>query len=63
MLGSILSLTRRVDRMETSVGSIVNKIDAVLIKLEAMEKLKMRHQEEMTKIIDQINRVNNILEF
>lgn len=58
MFHLFFSLSRRVDRMETSVGSIVNKIDAVLIKLEAMEKLKMRHQEEMTRIIDQIHRAS-----
>jgi len=31
-------LQRRVDRMENSIGSIVTKIDAVLVKLEAMER-------------------------
>nr|QCO69757.1 polycystin-2 [Amphibalanus improvisus] len=35
-----MSLKNRVDRMEHSIGSIVSKIDAVLIKLEGMEKGK-----------------------
>ena len=35
-------LARRVDRMEHSIGSIVSKIDAVLIKLDTMEKAKTR---------------------
>ena len=34
-------LTRRVERMEKSVGSIVTKIDAVIVKLEGMEKNKI----------------------
>lgn len=50
-------LTRRVDRLEHSIGSIVNKIDAVLGKLENMETLKKQHQEEMRKIMDQIHEV------
>uniref|UniRef100_H2Y8T3 EF-hand domain-containing protein n=1 Tax=Ciona savignyi TaxID=51511 RepID=H2Y8T3_CIOSA len=31
-------LSRRVDRMEHSIGAIVSKIDAVIVKLEAMER-------------------------
>ena len=37
---SLRRLKNRVDRMEHSIGSIVSKIDAVLIKLEGMEKGK-----------------------
>lgn len=47
-------LSRRVDRMEHSIGSIVSKIDAVLVKLEAMEKAKMKRRETMGKILDSI---------
>jgi polycystin 2 len=47
-------LTRRVDRMEHSIGSIVSKIDAVLIKLEAMERNKSKRRETMAKILDSI---------
>ncbi|XP_037094616.1 polycystin-2-like [Pollicipes pollicipes] len=49
------SLTRRVDRMEHSIGSIVSKIDAVLIKLEGMEKSKQKKKETMGKMLDQIS--------
>ncbi|BFZ03163.1 hypothetical protein BsWGS_06202 [Bradybaena similaris] len=45
-------LSRRVDRMEHSIGSIVSKIDAVLAKLEAMEKSKIKRRETMGKILD-----------
>ncbi len=47
-------LGRRVDRMEHSVGSIVSKIDAVLIKLESMEKNKHRRKDTMNKILGTI---------
>lgn len=48
-------LTRRVDRMEHSISSIVSKIDGVLIKLEAMEKAKLKRKETMGKLLDSIN--------
>jgi len=47
-------LQRRVDRMEHSIGSIVSKIDAVLIKLEAMERAKAKRRETMGKLLDNI---------
>lgn len=47
-------LARRVDRMEHSIGSIVSKIDAVLIKLDTMEKAKTRRRETMSKLLDSI---------
>jgi len=45
------SLTRRVDRMEHSIGSICSKIDAVLIKLEGMEQGKARKKENLDKVM------------
>lgn len=48
-------LTRRVDRMEHSIGSIVSKIDAVLVKLEAIEKAKARRKETLGKLLDGFN--------
>ena len=50
-------LSRRVDRMEHSIGSIVSKIDAVLVKLEAMERAKSKRRETMSKILDSIAEV------
>ncbi|PAA70221.1 hypothetical protein BOX15_Mlig009158g1 [Macrostomum lignano] len=47
-------LARRVDRMEHSIGSIVTKIDSVLVKLESMEKAKLRRRETMSKLLDSI---------
>lgn len=47
-------LARRVDRMEHSIGSIVSKIDAVLIKLDTMEKAKTRRKETMSRLLDSI---------
>ncbi len=51
-------LSRRVDRMEHSIGSIVSKIDAVLVKLEAMERAKSKRRETMSKILDSITEVS-----
>lgn len=47
-------LGRRVDRMEHSVGSIVSKIDAVLAKLETMEKGRAKRKATMSKILGTI---------
>ena len=54
-------LSRRVDRMEHSIGSIVSKIDAVLVKLEAMEKAKSKRRETMSKILDSITEVCSLI--
>lgn len=45
--------------MEHSIGSIVSKIDAVLVKLEAMEKAKLKRRETMAKLLDSITEVNH----
>lgn len=47
--------------MEHSIGSIVSKIDAVLVKLEAMEKAKLKRRETMGKILDSITEVSFFL--
>lgn len=52
-------LSRRVDRVEHSIGSIVSKIDAVLLKLEAMDKAKIKRRETMTKLLDSISDQGN----
>lgn len=40
--------------MEHSIASIVSKIDAVLIKLESMEKGKTKRKATMSKILGAI---------
>lgn len=50
-------LQRRVDRMEHSIGSVVSKIDAVLVKLEAMEQTKARRRETVGHLLDSIAEV------
>uniref|UniRef100_A0A4W4H2S9 Polycystin-2 n=1 Tax=Electrophorus electricus TaxID=8005 RepID=A0A4W4H2S9_ELEEL len=45
-------LVRRVDRMEHSIGSIVSKIDAVIVKLEAMERAKLKRKEVLARLLD-----------
>ena len=40
--------------MEHSIGSIVTKIDAVLVKLETMEKGKAKRKATMSKILTTI---------
>ena len=42
--------------MEKSVGSIVTKIDAVIIKLEAMEKNKAKKREAMSRILETMHK-------
>jgi polycystin 2 len=44
-------LSRRVDRVEHSIGSIVSKIDSVLVKLEEMERQKEKRRKEFTRLI------------
>merc|ERR1712038_2119715 len=48
-------ISRRVERMERSVGSIVTKIDAVIVKLEGMEKSKAKKREQMSRILEQMD--------
>ncbi|XP_066535525.1 polycystin-2 isoform X2 [Hoplias malabaricus] len=45
-------LVRRVDRMEHSIGSIVSKIDAVIVKLEVMERAKLKRREVLGRLLD-----------
>ncbi|KAJ1218769.1 hypothetical protein NDU88_006345 [Pleurodeles waltl] len=45
-------LVRRVDRMEHSIGSIVSKIDAVIVKLEAMERAKLKRRDVLGRLLD-----------
>ncbi len=40
--------------MERSIGSIVSKIDAVLAKLETMEKGRVKRKQTMSKILGTI---------
>ncbi len=40
--------------MESSIGSIVNKIDAVLVRLETMEGSKARRRAAMNKMLNSI---------
>ena len=50
----IFRLERRVDRMEKSIGSIVTKIDAVLAKLETMERGRNKRKQKMSEILGTI---------
>ncbi|XP_069341463.1 polycystin-2 [Eulemur rufifrons] len=45
-------LVRRVDRMEHSIGSIVSKIDAVIVKLEIMERAKLKRREVLGRLLE-----------
>ncbi|CAF1457657.1 unnamed protein product [Rotaria sordida] len=48
-------LVRRIDRMESSIGSIVSKIENVLTKLELLEKGKMKRREALTRILNNVS--------
>uniref|UniRef100_G3PZ63 Polycystin-2 n=1 Tax=Gasterosteus aculeatus aculeatus TaxID=481459 RepID=G3PZ63_GASAC len=45
-------LVRRVDRMEHSIGSIVSKIDAVIVKLETMERAVLKRRDVLGRLLD-----------
>ncbi|XP_064190727.1 polycystin-2 [Anguilla rostrata] len=45
-------LVRRVDRMEHSIGSIVSKMDAVIVKLEAMERARLKRRDVLGRLLD-----------
>ena len=51
------SLVRRVDRMEQSVGTVVSKIDAVIVKLDAVEQAKAKRHETAVKVLNSLNEV------
>ncbi|XP_065670022.1 polycystin-2-like protein 1 isoform X5 [Hydra vulgaris] len=48
-------LARRVDRVEHSIGNVVSKVDSVLLKLEAMDKAKIKRRETMSRLLDSIS--------
>ncbi|XP_007562015.1 polycystin-2 isoform X1 [Poecilia formosa] len=47
-------LVRRVDQMEHSFGSIVSKIDAVIVKLEGMERAKLKRRDVLGRLLDRV---------
>ena len=54
-----LRLVRRVDRMEHSIGSIVSKIDAVIVKLETMERAKLKRRDVLSRLLDGVMEVRS----
>lgn len=58
MLLPFLRLVRRVDRMEHSIGSIVSKIDAVIVKLEAMERVKVKRRDVLGRLLEGVMEVS-----
>ena len=48
-------LTGRIEKMETAIGSIVNKVDSVLTKLENVEKAKKTRPKDKEDDGDQTN--------
>lgn len=54
---AFLRLVRRVDRMEHSIGSIVSKIDAVIVKLEAMERVKVKRRDVLGRLLEGVMEV------
>uniref|UniRef100_A0A3P8X4U0 Polycystin-2 n=1 Tax=Cynoglossus semilaevis TaxID=244447 RepID=A0A3P8X4U0_CYNSE len=53
--------TQRVDRMEHSIGSIVSKIDAVIVKLETMERTKIKRRDVLSRLLDGVVEVRQSL--
>jgi hypothetical protein len=50
-------MSRRVDRVEQSITTVIVKIDAAITKLENLDRMKMHHRERMTNIMTEINAV------
>lgn len=44
--------------MEHSIGSIVSKIDAVIVKLEAMERAKLKRRDVLGRLLDGVTEVS-----
>lgn len=44
--------------MEHSIGSIVSKIDAVIVKLEGMERAKLKRRDVLGRLLDGVMEVN-----
>ena len=44
--------------MEHSIGSIVSKIDAVIVKLEGMERAKLKRRDVLGKLMDGVVEVS-----
>lgn len=45
--------------MEHSIGSIVSKIDAVIVKLEAMERAKLKRRDVLGRLLDGVMEVRH----
>ena len=45
--------------MEHSIGSIVSKMDAVMVKLEAMERAKLRRRDVLGRLLDGVMEVTH----
>lgn len=43
--------------MEHSIGSIVSKIDAVIVKLEGMERAKLKRKDVLGRLLDGMTEV------
>nr|XP_033799607.1 polycystic kidney disease 2-like 1 protein [Geotrypetes seraphini] len=50
------TLVKRVQQLEHSIGGTVSKIDAVVIKLELLERNKLKRKDLMGKLLDNINK-------
>ena len=53
----IAMLQRRVDRMEQSVSSVMQKLDAVLTQLDTIERSRTKRRQAMTGLLDHLNQV------
>uniref|UniRef100_A0A4W3GDS1 Polycystin 2 like 1, transient receptor potential cation channel n=1 Tax=Callorhinchus milii TaxID=7868 RepID=A0A4W3GDS1_CALMI len=58
MKSSHSSLAHRVIQLEHLIGNTVSKIDAITIKLEIMERNKVKRKDMMGKLLDSIHEVN-----
>lgn len=50
-------LQRRVDRMEQSVSTVMQKLNSVLTQLDSIERTKKKRSQAMKRLVDNINQV------
>jgi len=52
--------TKRIDRLERSVHQVGQKIDALIIKLDAVERIKARKKDNVSRVLDHTSEVGSV---
>lgn len=52
--------TKRIDRLERSVHQVGQKIDALIIKLDTVERIKARKKDNVSRVLDHTSEVGSL---